>query len=116
MDADIEKNHPFMVNIWQSDKTAEEQFKIPELANMHFYDLGTGPKLNLTDADLIYSKIEKTPFPSLYSYHSATEHFAELAAFDYLSTFEGFDYRIEVLKTNPDGDSVIAIFRPLEKD
>ncbi|MDX1961390.1 MAG: hypothetical protein SFU98_22665 [Leptospiraceae bacterium] len=81
------KSFPFFHGVWSEEKVMTElSTKYPELKKIKFY---SKPELKLdVDALEIYSILEVSPFPTVYSTINADDHFAE-SFVSYLHTLVG---------------------------
>ena len=75
---------PFVRGVWESYKEpVDEDF--PHGDRITFYGMNNGPKISLTQALTVYSKLENGPFVSMYSTLSWAEDLAEFVTFYHLT-------------------------------
>ena len=79
------KASAFVQGIWDGYRKPSKKYAFTNRENVTFYGLGGGPKINVTDAVMLYKQLAKTPFVSLYGSLSWAEDFAELITFYHLT-------------------------------
>jgi len=90
------RDSEFTRGIWTSLKSPLGKYNFSLRSNIKFYGFGGGPKLEASDASLIYDELVKTPFVSLYGTASWAEDLAEALTFYHLTRKMKLPYEIKV--------------------
>ena len=75
----------FVQGIWEGYRKPLKKYEFANRKNLTFYGLNDGPKIDVTDAVMLYRQLANTPFVSLYGSQSWAEDFAELITFYHLT-------------------------------
>ncbi len=75
----------FVQGIWEGYRKPLKKYEFANRENLTFYGVNDGPKINVTDAVMLYRQFANTPFVSLYGSQSWAEDFAELITFYHLT-------------------------------
>jgi hypothetical protein len=75
----------FVEGIWEGYRKPLKKYDFANRENLTFYGVNNGPKIDVTDAVMLYRQFANTPFVSLYGSQSWAEDFAELITFYHLT-------------------------------
>ncbi len=99
----------FTKGVWADEKLGEKTYTFSDLTNISIYGFRGKPRLRISQMNHFYTKLEKTPWPSMYATFYWAEDLAELTAFSIITKNLNTEISYQVSRQN----QILGNYKPL---